>query len=378
MTKHFEDDTPSTFIKTKKEVKMGLLERIKKNSTIKESDVLSNSKFFTKKDMVQTPIPALNIALSGRLDGGLTPGHTMFAGPSKHFKTLFTLILAKSYMDKYPDAPMLFYDSEFGTPQTYFESLGIDMERVLHTPLVDIEQLKFDLMKQISEIARDEKIIIVIDSIGNLASKKEIEDTMNEKSTADMTRAKQLKSLFRMVTPHLVMKNIPLLTVNHTYKEIALFPKDVVGGGTGSYYSSDNIFIIGRQQEKEGTELSGYNFILNVEKSRYVREKSKIPISVSFEGGISRWSGLIEIALESGHVVKPSNGWYSRVINGVQEEKKFRMKDTDTKDFWLDILKDLSFQDWIIHNYQISSNDLLSDGQFVDKDLVDINEESAV
>ena len=89
-----------------------------------------------------------------------------------------------------------------------------------------------------------------------------------------------------------------------------------------AYRSADNIFILGRQQEKEGTELVGYNFIINVEKSRYVREKSKIPITVSFDGGISRWSGLLDIALESGHVVKPSNGWYSRQDeNGVEDTK---------------------------------------------------------
>ena len=105
---------------------MSLLERIKKNSTIKESSILSSSKFFTKKDMVTTPIPALNIALSGRIDGGLTPGLTLFCGPSKHFKSLFSLILAKSYMDKYPESVLIFYDCEFGTPESYFDSLEID------------------------------------------------------------------------------------------------------------------------------------------------------------------------------------------------------------------------------------------------------------
>ena len=65
---------------------MGLLDKLKSNSTIKDTAVLAQSKFFTKKDMIPTSIPAINIALSGRLDGGLTPGLTMWAGPSKHFK----------------------------------------------------------------------------------------------------------------------------------------------------------------------------------------------------------------------------------------------------------------------------------------------------
>jgi len=340
---------------------MSILDKIKKNSSIKESAILSKSKFFLGKDMIPTAIPIINVALSGRLDGGLTPGLTMWAGPSKHFKTAFSLLMAKSYLDKYKDAALLFYDSEFGTPQSYFDSFGIDANRVLHTPLTDIEQLKFDIMQQLTQLERDDKLIIIIDSIGNLASKKEVEDALEGKSVADMSRAKQVKSLFRMVTPHLSLKDIPMIVVNHTYKEIGLYPKDIVGGGTGSYYSADNIFIIGRQQEKEGTEVIGYNFIINVEKSRYVKEKSKIPVSVSFDGGISKWSGLLDIALESGHVIKPSNGWYSKVdkTTGEVEEKKYRIKDTDSKEFWIPILKDKSFQEFIETKYRVAAGNIM-------------------
>ena len=342
---------------------MSILEKIKKNSSIKESSILSKSKFFLDKDMIPTAVPIINVALSGKLDGGLTPGLTMWAGPSKHFKTAFSLLMAKSYLDKYKDAALLFYDSEFGTPQSYFDTFGIDPDRVLHTPLVDIEQLKFDVMKQLTELDRDDKLIIVIDSIGNLASKKEVEDTLDGKSVADMSRAKQIKSLFRMVTPHLTMKDIPMIVVNHTYKTMELYSKDVVGGGTGSYYSADNIFILGRQQEKDGTEVVGYNFIINVEKSRYVKEKSKIPVTVAFEGGISKWSGLLDIALESGHVVKPTVGWYSKVNTetGEVEDKKYRIKDTDTKDFWLPILKDSSFQDFVENKYCVANGNIMQD-----------------
>jgi hypothetical protein len=216
-------------------------------------------------------------------------------------------------------------------------------------------------MQQLTNLERGERLIIVIDSIGNLASKKEVDDALEGKSVADMSRAKQVKSLFRMITPHLSLKDIPMIVVNHTYKEIGLYPKDIVGGGTGSYYSADNIFIIGRQQEKEGTEVVGYNFIINVEKSRYVKEKSKIPVSVSFDGGISRWSGLLDVALESGHVIKPSNGWYSKVdvSSGEVEDKKYRIKDTDTKDFWLPILKTETFQEFIKDKYQMTSGNIM-------------------
>ena len=352
---------------------MSLLDKLKKNSTIKDTAILAGSKFFTKKDMIPTSIPVINVALSGRFDGGLTPGLTMWAGPSKHFKTAFSLLMAKAYQDKYKDSVVLFYDSEFGTPQSYFDAFGIDTDRVLHTPITDIEQLKFDVMQQLNNIERGEHVIIVIDSIGNLASKKEVEDALEGKSAADMTRAKQLKSLFRMVTPHLTIKDIPMVVVNHTYMEIGMFPKAIVGGGTGSYYSADNIYILGRQQEKDGSEVVGYNFIINVEKSRHVKEKSKIPVSVSFDGGISKWSGLLDLALESGHVIKPSNGWYSKVNKetGEIEDKKYRIKDTDTKDFWLPVLQQKSFYDFVKNKYSVGTVEMVKDEE-IDKALEEL------
>ena len=357
---------------------MSILDKIKKNTTIKESAILAQSKFFTKKDMIPTSIPVINVALSGKLDGGLTPGLTMWAGPSKHFKTAFSLLMARSYLDKYPDAALLFYDSEFGTPQSYFDSFGIDTERVLHTPITDLEQLKFDVMQQINNLDRGDRVMIVIDSIGNLASKKEVEDALEQKSVADMSRAKQIKSLFRMVTPHLTIKDIPMVVVNHTYMEQGMFPKAIVSGGTGPYYSADNIFILGRQQEKEGTEIVGYNFIINVEKSRYVKEKSKIPVSVSFDGGISKWSGLLDIALESGHVIKPSNGWYSKVDKetGEVEDKKYRLKDTDTKDFWMSIITSKSFNEFVQQRYAVAHGDIIQDDEILD-DLDKYEDETA-
>lgn len=314
--------------------------------------------------MVPTPIPAINVALSGRIDGGLTPGLTIFAGPSRHFKTAFTMVMAKAYMDKYPDAALLFYDSEFGSPQSYFESFGIDISRVLHTPVTDIEMLKHDVMVQMNDVKRGDKLIIIVDSIGNLASKKEIDDTLDGKSVADMTRAKQLKSLFRMITPHLTIKDIPMIVVGHVYQTLELYSKPVVSGGTGQFYAADSIFIIGRQQEKDkDNELSGYNFVINVEKSRFVKEKSKIPVTVHFDSGISKWSGLLDMALESGHVIKPKAGWYQKVDTetGEVEEKSYREKDTNNKDFWVPILKTKSFQKWVEDTYRLSQIKMIND-----------------
>lgn len=350
---------------------MSIMDKLKKNSRVKHTSILNESEFFSEKEVTPIDVPMLNVALSGKLNGGLTSGLTVLAGPSKHFKTSFALKIAAAYLKSDPEAIMLFYDSEFGSPQSYFDAFGIDTSRVLHTPITNVEELKFDLINQLEAMEKSDKVIVVIDSIGNLASKKELEDALDEKSVADMSRAKALKGLFRMSTPYLTMKNIPLLAINHTYKEIGLFPKDIVGGGTGIYYSADNIWILGRRQNKTGTEVTGYDFIINVEKSRYVKEKSKIPISVSWDGGIERFSGLLDIGLASGFVIKPSNGWYQLVDveTGEVLGNKVREKDTLTKEFWDDILDNPKFQDFVEKQYCIGAG-----GRTIELDLEMVNE----
>ena len=352
---------------------MSLIDKLTKNSTIKMTAPILDSKVYGKKDMAQTPVPMVNVALSGRLDGGLVPGLLMLAGPSKHFKSAFALLMAAAYQKKYDDAVVLFYDSEFGTPQSYFESFGVDLDRVVHTPVTDVEQLKFDITKQLDALEKGDKVVIVIDSIGNLASKKEVEDAMNEKSVADMSRAKQLKSLFRIVTPHLNLKDIPMVCVNHTYKEIGMFPKDVVSGGTGAYYSADAIWIIGRQQEKVGTEIEGYHFIINIEKSRHVREKSKIPVTVTFDGGINKWSGLMAVAEELGYLHKPKVGWYEAQdpdTGEVLTENLLRAKQIqDNSEFWQMIMSKTNFANVVKDRYSVGGKALMQ----TEESIIDVD-----
>ncbi len=344
--------------------KNALLDKMKAAGSIKVT-TLSDSILFNAKDFTVTSLPILNAAFSGKLDGGMTSGLTMIAGESKNFKSGLGLVCVKSYLDKYPDAICMFYDSEFGITEDYIKNSGVDPDRVLHIPILHIEQLKFDLVKRLDQIERGDHIIIFIDSIGNLASKKEVDDALDEKSVADMSRAKQMKSLFRMITPHFTTKDIPCIVINHTYKEIGMFPKDIVGGGTGSYYSANTIFIIGRSQEKGSSgDIDGWNFTLRAEKSRYVKEKSKFPIQVMYDEGINPFSGLLDIALESGHVTKPKNGWYC----AAGAEKNVREKDTNTREFWAPIVTDETFKEFVRNKYQMVQRSAIENDEEITND----------
>lgn len=342
-----------------------LMKRLKSASTIKETSALEDSVVFEKRDSVSTPIPMLNVAMSGDLFGGFHSGLTVWAGESKRFKSMFVLACGASYMQKYDDSIMLFYDSEFGTPRSYFGSLDIPVDRVMHSPITTVEQLRSDIANQLNNFKHGDHVFIAIDSIGNLASAKEVNDALEEKAVADMTRAKQLKSLFRIITPQLTLKDIPCFAVNHTYKTQEMYSKDVVSGGTGIYYSASNIFIVGRQQEKNEDGLSGFNFIINVEKSRFVKEKSKIPISVSFEDGVQRNSGLIDLAFELNFIAKPKMGWYAFVDTktGAVEEKMFRKADGNKPEIANRLLNNEEFQEAVKDKFQIARAPLFKDAE---------------
>lgn len=344
---------------------MSLMDRLLKSSTLDHTSVLEDSEFLNNRDEITTPVPMMNVAFSGRLDGGFGPGLTLFAGPSKHFKSNMSLLEVASYMKKYDEAVCLFYDSEFGSSKEYFSAFGIDPNRVLHTPIENIEQLKFDLANQLDGIKKGDKVIIFVDSVGNLASKKEIDDAKDEKSVADMTRAKALKSLFRIVTPMVVMRDLPFIVVAHTYDTQEMYSKKVVSGGTGLYYSANNIFIVGRRQNKDKTtkEIRGYDFILNVDKSRTIKEGSAIPINVTFKGGVDRYSGLLDVALATGYVVKPKQGWYSRII--VKDDKNWRKEESSCKEFWNPILQDEEFRRLVSEMYLLGGN-----GNMITEELV--------
>ena len=332
---------------------MSLLERLKGAGAIKAT-TLDKSKIFNDKDMIQTDVPIINVALSGALDGGMTSGLIVISAESKRFKSYLGLLMMRAYLNKYPDAVALFFDSEFGLPISSLAAIGIDPARVIHIPIENIEQLKFDAAKRLNEISRGDKVFLFVDSIGMLASKRESENALAEKDAEDMTRAKQLKSFFRIVNPHFAIKDITGVVINSVYKEMSLYPKDIVAGGQGITLACNSSIIITKSQEKDDEGLKGWHFTMNIEKSRFVKEKAKLTFLVTYDGGISRWSGLMDEALDSGHCTKPKNGWYMRK----GDEKNYRLADTNNKDFWLPILKDKEFQDFVKNKYQLSEKSM--------------------
>lgn len=335
----------------------------------KGSTLLSDSPIFKDVEARVSKIPLLNVAFSGRVTGGYVPGITVWAGPSKHFKTMFCLLQVRAFMDKYPDGVLVLFDTEFGAPLQYFATCGIDPDRVVHIPVFTAEELRTELTKALKETNRGDHVFFMVDSIGNVASNKEVNDAENDKEAADFTRAKVLKSLFRIATPHFAYKNLDMAVINHTYETIEMFSKQVMGGGKGPYYAANNIFFLGRQQDATGKgaakELHGYNYTIRVEKSRFVKEGSKFDVTVNFDSGLERFSGMKELALMTGFLVKVNDKMMSAVnqVDGTFDEKgkKNSWWEANTE-FWEQLIANPDFDNKVAEIYTLGGKSSLITG----------------
>ncbi len=210
------------------------LEKIKKESKL--DSAMMNQRLEKERNITKTPVPAVNLMLSGKYHGGFHGGLTVMAAPSRHFKSGLVLLAMKAYLDENPDGAAVFYDSENGAAKTMFNAYGYTEEhlaRILWVEIGNMEELKHHLVKMLTkDVEKGDKLFIGLDSYGNLASLKEAEDAAEGATKTDMTRAKQGKSIWRIVTPLLARYDIPMVVVNHVYVEIGpMYPKTIMSGG---------------------------------------------------------------------------------------------------------------------------------------------------
>lgn len=338
--------------------------------------VMSNSEFKLKKATYSTNIPVINTMMSGDMDGGVLPGITTICGDSRTFKSGYCLANVKSFLDAKPNGVCLFYDSEFGSG-ALFESYGIDQERVIHIPFTTVEDLKISMSNMLNETNVGDDVIIYIDSIGMVASKKETEDAMDGKIVADMTRAKAINSLFRIITPQLTMKNIPLFVINSFYADMSSpYAEPILKGGKGIFLASDTILFVTRSQDKDAEGLQGWNFNYTAMKSRYVKEKSKFSLNVRYDQGINENSGLFDWAVECGIVYSEKQGFFKLNLVGWDGEKSWRRSALEAEPkFFADLRKNESLKKWVKDKYMLESKPLMADdASSVDEDTGEIFE----
>ena len=317
-----------------------------KKNTLVGADVLESSKFFID-EFHDTGIPALNIAMSAQVDGGYSAGSTLISGFSATFKSLFMMGLGKAHLTNFDDSIMIYYDIEFGTNKSAMDFMGLDTSRIIHKPFSTIEDLTHDMVVMLDELTEDDNVVFCIDSLGAANTKKSIADSIDGKNTTDLTEAKMLRKFWSLVNPVLNIKKFPMFAIGQLYDSHDRYSPAVVRGGHAQKYFPNNRWIITKSQEKDGTEFVGNKFTITVEKSRRTKERSKFPITVTFDKGIDKYSALLDIALETGHVIKPKVGWFSKDGG----ESNLRRKQTSTPEFWNSILEDESFKEAVHKMY---------------------------
>ena len=363
--------------KKKEGTSLSLLERMKSqikidhgSKTMDDEDCLAGS--FTKADMVSSKIPLLNVALSSYIDGGLMPGIEVVAAPSGTGKTSIGLELVESFQTKFnllkEEHLTLYFDNEFGS-RDILEGFNIDKSRVLHIPITNIEDMHHNMLGQLDDLKLTDNIFIFVDSVGNLASKKEMIDALEGKSKADMTRAKTLKAFFRQVTPIINMKRVYTYFIGHVYKETGLFPKTIVSGGTGLAYAPNGIYQIGKRDVVEGEGKSarviGHEMGFFATKSRTIKAKSKFIFKFMYGYGIEEYSGMAEEAIDLGVVEQVKRRSYVLIYKDKEIPLKNNARD---KEFWQYVIEDSNIGDLLHTKYALvcGSNEVegeIEDGQ---------------
>lgn len=326
-----------------------LSDRMKKASKSEYAQVLSESDKFAIADWISTGNFALNTLISGNPNRGFPSGRILqLAGPHSTGKTFINLEIVRAAQQQ--GYFIVYYDTEFAQDKESLEDRGIDIERLLYVPVDTVENLSTSMLNVIDQVADGEKVLIVVDSIGNLSTTKELQDMTDANDKRDMTRAQKLKALFRTVTLKCGLKNIPLIIVNHVYASVgSYFPSNTVGGGSGSLYASSTIIELSKSQDKEGTDIVGAMITCKSLKNRFAKEKKKVQINIKFDAGMDPYSGLLDLAEASGVLPKSSTGRYE------WDDKKLTRKAASSPEVLSAILKDPTFLRYLEVEFKYSS-----------------------
>ena len=251
---------------------------------------------------IQTGSYIFNALLSGSIHGGLPANKiTALAGESSTGKTYFLMGIVKNFLDANPDAGVIYFESESAITKQMVIDRGIDAKRMVIVPVTTVQEFRTQAIKVLDTyLAQNEAdrkpMFLCLDSLGMLSTTKEVEDTTDGKETRDMTRAQVLKAAFRVLTLKLGKAKIPMVVTNHTYESMGLFPTKEMGGGSGLKYAASSIIYLSKKKEKDGTEVVGNIVHCKNHKSRLTVENKMVDVRLTYDKGLDKYYGLLELA----------------------------------------------------------------------------------
>ena len=253
-----------------------------------------------------------NALVSGSIYGGVPSNKiTAIAGESSTGKTFFCLGIVQHFLDSNPDAGVIYFESESAISKEMIVDRGIAADRMMIVPVATIEEFRTQSCRILDKyMEQDEKkpLMFVLDSLGMLASNKEVEDVANDKNVRDMTKSQLIKGAFRVLTLKLGKANVPMLVTNHTYDVIGSYvPTKEMGGGSGLKYASSTIIYLSKKKEKDGTEVVGNIIKCKAAKSRLTKENSQVETRLYYDRGLDRYYGLLELGEKHGVFQRKGN-----------------------------------------------------------------------
>ena len=262
---------------------------------------------------IDTGSHVFNALLSGSIYGGLPSNKiTAIAGESATGKTFFLMGIVKNFLDKNPNAGVLYFESESAITKQMVIDRGIDPERMVILPVTTVQEFRTQSLKVLDGYLEQpesdrQPLFLCLDSLGMLSTTKEVEDTADGKETRDMTRAQVLKAAFRVLTLKLGRAKVPMVVTNHTYDVVgSMFPQKEMGGGSGLKYAASSIIYLSKKKEKDGTEVVGNIIHCKNHKSRLTKENKMVDVRLTYDKGLDKYYGLLELAEKYGIFKKVS------------------------------------------------------------------------
>ena len=244
-----------------------------------------------------------NALLSGSIYGGLPANKiTALAGESATGKTYFLMGIVKNFLDANPDSGVVYFESESAITKNMITDRGIDPERMVIAPVTTVQEFRTQSLKVLDRYIEQDvdvrrPLFLCLDSLGMLSTTKEVEDTAEGKETRDMTRAQVLKAAFRVLTLKLGKAKVPMVVTNHTYDSMgSMFPTKEMGGGSGLKYAASSIIFLSKKKEKDGTEIVGNIVHCKNHKSRLTIENKMVDVRLTYDKGLDKYYGLLELA----------------------------------------------------------------------------------
>ena len=331
-------------------------------------DGLGSSEF---SGTIDTGSYILNAAISGSIYGGVPNNKiTAFAGESATGKTFFVLGLMHKFLADNPSAGVIYYDTEAAVTKNMMQERGIDIARVIISEQSTVQGFRTNVSKILDHyIAADKKnrppMLFVLDSLGQLSTDKEVGDISEGKDTRDMTRAQLIRGTFRALSLKLAKAGCALIVTNHVGDKIGAYaPTKVMGGGAGLQYAASSIVFLSKKKDRDGTDVIGNIIHCKMEKSRLTKEYKVVDVRLSYDTGLDRYYGLLDLA-EKYDIIKKVSTRYE-LPDGSKLFSKQIMEDPEkyfTKDL-LNVLEECAIKEFKYgrgeHNAEIS-NDITKD-----------------